>query len=364
MTTAGVTQRPYLSAVTDKTSRWLDLVAYLLQHRFGATREQIFEQVRGYEAGGETSRRMFERDKDELRSLGIEIESLTRPGVASDEPGTAYRLKARNTYLPYLELVGEPSTERPYRELQQLALSATELATLDRATRALMDQRDTPFAADAASARRKLAFDLPLSSDSVDILALPIPEHARQALEVLQDALIKHVAVSCRYFTMYRRAEEERELEPWGLLFQWGRWYCVARPRDRDEPRVFRVDRMRDVKRLSGANAKFSVPKGFDVRTFSRRTPWEFGTGDVTKPVVRFSFPESRWVMNRGVGRVVHQDADRSASIEFEVRDEDAFLRWLLSFGRRADVEQPEALKESLAELRADVAALYAERAP
>ena len=362
---ASVTERPYFIAVSDKTSRWLDLVAYLLQHRFGATREQIFEQVRGYEAGGETSRRMFERDKDELRSSGIEIESLTRPGVAADEPGTAYRLKARNTYLPYLELVGEPSTDRPYRELQQLALSATELETLDRATRALMDQRDTPFAADAASARRKLAFDLPLTGNSVqEILALPIPEHARQALEVLQDALIKHVAVSCRYFTMYRRAEEERELEPWGLLFQWGRWYCVARPRDRDEPRVFRVDRMRDVKRLSGATAKFSVPKGFDVRTFSRRTPWEFGTGHVTKPVVRFSFPESRWVMNRGVGRVVHQDADRSASIEFEVRDEDAFLRWLLSFGRRADVEQPEALKESLAELRADVAALYAERAP
>jgi proteasome accessory factor B len=75
--------------VTDKTSRWLDLVAYLLQHHFGATREQIFEQVRGYEAGGETSRRMFERDKDELRSLGIEIETLTRPGVASDEPGNS-----------------------------------------------------------------------------------------------------------------------------------------------------------------------------------------------------------------------------------------------------------------------------------
>jgi predicted DNA-binding transcriptional regulator YafY len=350
-----------------KIQRWIDLLASLLARRLPVTFEELIPDVPAYAAGDqspETRRRMFERDKDELRSSGIEIESLTRPGVAADEPGTAYRLKARNTYLPYLELVGEPSTDRPYRELQQLALSATELETLDRATRALMDQRDTPFAEAAASARRKLAFDLPLTSNSVDILALPIPEHARQALEVLQDALIKHVAVSCRYFTMYRRAEEERELEPWGLLFQWGRWYCVARPRDRDEPRVFRVDRMRDVKRLSGASAKFSVPKGFDVRTFSRRTPWEFGTGDVKKPVVRFSFPESRWVMNRGVGRVVHQDADRSASIEFEVRDEEAFLRWLLSFGRRADVEQPEALKESLAELRADVAALYAERAP
>ena len=354
-----------LLTVTDKTSRWLDLVAFLLTRHFGATREEIFEKVHGYEAGGETSRRMFERDKDELRARGIEIETLARPDSAGEESSAVYRLKPCNTYLPHLELVGEPSAERPYRELKQLALSATELATLDRATRALMDQRDTPFAAAVASARRKLAFDLPLNSDTVhQVLALPIPEHARQALAVLQEAVIRHVAVSCRYFTMYRRAEGERELEPWGLLFQWGRWYCVARPRDRDEPRVFRVDRMQDVKRRSGPSAKFSVPKGFDVKTFAHRTPWEFGTGEVVKPVVRFSFPESRSVMNRRVGRVVRQEADGSATIEFDVRDEEAFLRWLLSFGRRADVAFPEGMREALMALRADVAALYAESAP
>jgi predicted DNA-binding transcriptional regulator YafY len=97
-----------------------------------------------------------------------------------------------------------------------------------------MAQRDTPFAEATAGARRKLAFDLPLTHETLtSILSLPLPAHARQALAVLQEAVIERVAVFCRYSTMSRRTESERELEPWGLLFQWGRWYCVARPRSR-----------------------------------------------------------------------------------------------------------------------------------
>ena len=359
-----VTPRPQFGVVTAKSSRWLNLVAFLLQHHFPVTREQIFEHVSGYEGEPETARRKFERDKDELRASGIDIETVPLPDKAGDEAAMGYRLTPRHTYLPYLEFINAPVTDRPYG-LGRIQLSSSELETLDRATRALMAQRDTPFAAAAASARRKLAFDLPLTENAVaTVLSLPLPEHARQALAVLQESVIERLAVSCRYFTMTRRTESERVLEPWGLIFQWGRWYCVAHASDREEPRTFRLDRMRDVRRLSGPSARFDVPDDFDVRAFSGRTPWEFGIGDVTRSVVRFAFPESRWVVNRGVGQVVREEPDRSAVIAFEVRDEDAFLRWLLSFGRRAEVQEPPAFRDSLAALRADVAALYAESAP
>ena len=345
-----------------KTSRWLDLVAFLLRYRFPVTREQIFRKVSGYEGNEESARRKFERDKDELRALGVEIETVALPNAAGDEPGMGYRLKPRSTYLPYLELLEEPTDGRPYQGLGRLSLTRDELDILDRATRFLAEQGDTPFAAAAASARRKLAFDLPLTSDVAErILALPVPEHARQALEILQNAVIDRAAVSCQYFTMSRRTEAERELEPWGLLFQWGRWYCVARARDREEPRLFRVDRMRNVKRFPGPPPHFDLPDDFHVRTFAGRSPWEFGTGPVTTSVVRFAFPESRWVVNSGVGRVMREEEDRSLVIVFDVRDQDAFLRWLLPFGRQADIEEPAALRNSLAALRADVAAMYAE---
>jgi proteasome accessory factor B len=100
---------------TAKTARWLDLIAFLLDHRFPVTREQVFRRVGGYHpelAAGteptrtqaESARRMFERDKDDLRELGIEIETLEIKGGGHDEAAQGYRLRADRFYLPYLEL--------------------------------------------------------------------------------------------------------------------------------------------------------------------------------------------------------------------------------------------------------------------
>jgi proteasome accessory factor B len=67
-----------------KLERWLDLIAYLVGHRYPVTVEQILESVPAYRSPHETddkteldsSRRKFERDKDELRELGIPIETV------------------------------------------------------------------------------------------------------------------------------------------------------------------------------------------------------------------------------------------------------------------------------------------------
>jgi predicted DNA-binding transcriptional regulator YafY len=351
--------------VSAKTPRWLDLVAFLLDHRRPVTRAQIFERVRGYDGAAETARRKFERDKDELRGLGIEIETVPLPQSAGDVDQVGYRLRHRKAYLPYLELVDEPPDARPYPGLDQVVLSRAELEVLDHATRALAEQGASALSAAAASARRKLAFDLPLETDSIKrILAAPLPDHVRNALAVLQDAVIEHVAVACRYFTMSRGVEEERVLEPWGLLFQWSRWYCVARARDRDEPRLFRVDRMSDIRALGDEDAHFEVPRDFDVRSYVGHSPWEYGSDTPVLATVRFEFPESRQVLNRRMGQLVLLEENQAVVVRFSVRDRDAFSRWLLSFGRRAELLDPAPLRDSLDALRADVAAMYAEAIP
>jgi proteasome accessory factor B len=108
----------------EKTTRWLDLIAFPLQHRFPVTRQEILEHVGGYldPAGAdaddpraiESARRKFERDKDELRALGIEIETVQLPDHAGDEPAAGYRLRARDFYLPYLEFsLADHAAERP-----------------------------------------------------------------------------------------------------------------------------------------------------------------------------------------------------------------------------------------------------------
>ncbi|MGH7673880.1 MAG: hypothetical protein ACREMV_01295, partial [Gemmatimonadales bacterium] len=110
---------PPSSDRVSKAARWLDLIAYLLQHRFPVTREQIFSHVAGYrsdvERGADPAsvRQSFERDKRELRAAGIEIETVDVPDAAGDEPAKGYRLRERDFYLPYLELRQDRVRERP-----------------------------------------------------------------------------------------------------------------------------------------------------------------------------------------------------------------------------------------------------------
>ncbi len=364
-----------------KTARWLDLLAYLLRHRFAVAREDIYEHVADYRdalgeadaageegtaprgvAGRESVRRKFERDKDELRALGIEIETVELMNKAGNEPAVGYRLRERAFYLPYLELAdsaAEPA--RPYAGLARVAVSQHDLALLDRATRRLAGLAGFPLAAAAASARRKLEFDLPLPLKSVErVLSRPLEGDAAKSLEVLQRAVAARLAVRCRYFAIGRDAEERRVIEPYGLFFNWSHWYAPARARDRDAVRVFRVDRMSDAELLTGDDARFTVPDEFSVRHYIRRSPWELTDNAPTVTRVRFAFPESRWVLAQGVGKPVEPLLeDGGAVLEFEVRDPNSFLRWLLTFRDHATVLEPGALAEELGALRSRVARLY-----
>jgi hypothetical protein len=105
-----------------KLQRWLDVIAYLAGRRLPVTVEQLWEAVPAYEAGLEgdekakqTVRRMFERDKDELRGLGIPIETVPFSIHYGREQTVGYRLGAKDFHLPYLRLVAKRAVGRQGR---------------------------------------------------------------------------------------------------------------------------------------------------------------------------------------------------------------------------------------------------------
>jgi proteasome accessory factor B len=357
-----------------KAARWLDLLAFLLQHRFPVTREQIYEAVADYRAGAggdatarEAVRRKFERDKDELRDLGVDIQTVENKESPGDKDAVGYRLRERDFYLPYLEFrsPGPPAPARPsgpYPGLFRIALTASDATLLDRATTRVAAHRGTLLGDAALSARRKLAFDVPLPIGEVErLLAHPLAGEASKALDVLQRAVAERTAVACAYYAIGRDVETERTIEPYGLFFNWGRWYCVARCRLREALRVFRVDRMRRARLLTDAGARFTVPAGFTVRGYVRRAPWELSERPAERVVVRFRFPESRWVQAEGLGEVVDPLLDDGgARVAFAVRDRGPFLRWLLTFRAGLVVEEPAWAARDLKALRQQVAQLYA----
>jgi predicted DNA-binding transcriptional regulator YafY len=194
------------------------------------------------------------------------------------------------------------------------------------------------------------------------VLSRPLVGEGAKSVEVLQEAVGKHIAVRCRYYAIGRDAEEERIIEPYGLFFNWGHWYVVARARERDALRVFRVDRMRQAALLTGDGAPFTVPDGFAIREYVGRAPWELADTAPITVRVRFRFPDSRWVQSAELGTAVEPLLDDGGAVlEFAVRERGAFLRWLLTFRDQAAVLEPATMAAELQALRTRVAAKYAE---
>jgi proteasome accessory factor B len=366
--------------VVSKTARWLDLIAFLLYHRFPVPRDRIFRNVAGYRPGRaidpdpatwstterESARRKFERDKDELRAMGIAIETVTVPQAAGEAAQQGYRLREVDVYLPYLELADAPPparADRPYH-LHSVTVSHADLDVLDRATRRLAERQEYPLASAARSLRRKLAFDLPVPLARVEhALAEPLGTDATNALAVLQEAVADRRAVRCSYYSIGRDVVGERELEPRGLFFNWGRWYCVASERHDDRYKVFRVDRIRGAEPVEGAEGRFPADPTFRIHEFLGRSAWELSDAPPTAVTVEFRFPESRWVMAQGVGDVVDPlTEDGGAVLRFQVHDTGPFLRWLLTFRTHATVCGPSSIAQELDALRSRVANLYQPR--
>ena len=221
-----------------KLQRWVDLLAALLRRHAPASLEELKRDVPEYFGKSDLAalRRMFERDKVELREFGIPIVTV------KDEAGEVigYRLRREAFYLPYLSLIQDarPKT-RPrrvdrygYRSLPELAFEADELDAVVEAARRMQQLGDPTLAELARSAMRKLAFDLPVDAgvrEEVVMFASAAPPPAADILQALDDALRQRKRVTIAYHTFGSDTRRAREVSPFGLFFLGSHWYLAAR---------------------------------------------------------------------------------------------------------------------------------------
>ncbi len=374
-----------------KLQRWLDLVAYLAGRRFPVSAEQLWGAIPAYAQGleggskdPESVRRMFERDKDELRSMGIPIETVTFHIDQGTEESHGYRLATRDFHLPYLRLmreaeagaqakVGKPSTRPGSHAASQVPASAREFVIReDEAGAALEGLRDVaalpgfPLRREARSAFRKLAFDLdPELLRPAPVVYAEDPETKATAdvLRTLSDALLARKKVTFLYRSIERDEEAVRTVHPWGLLFQHGRWYLVAWAEDRADVRMFRVGRMAGVKpnTKSSGTPDYEIPGDFDLRAYSGRKAWELGEGAAapTQARVWFRFPRSVWADRNGHGTLVTEDEKGNQVREIPVHRPEPFLRWVLSLEGDARVQGPDELRDAFRAMVEEVARRY-----
>lgn len=225
-----------------RTERLLNLVICLLATRRWLTKEQIRLAVPQYADGdsAEAFDRMFERDKEDLRDLGIPVVTGTDERWFDDETG--YRID-RDTY-----------------ELPSIELDAEELAVVGLASRVW---QQASLAGPAAQALTKLTA-LGVETDEGGLAGLePRIRTAEPAFEPLYTATRDRQPVSFSYRKPTGEAAT-REVEPWAVVSRSGRWYLIGRDRHREAARVFRLSRIESNVRRIGRAGRYTVPDDLD----------------------------------------------------------------------------------------------------
>jgi proteasome accessory factor B len=232
-----------------KSERLLNLLILLLVQRRFVSKARVRALIDDYrDASDEAFERMFERDKGELRALGVPLETGQVDGFFDDEPG--YRIPADEFALPGIEL------------------TADEAAVLGLATRVW---QHAGLAAHTSDALTKLtAAGVEIDRGRLDMLAPEITTE-EPTFDALWQATLDRQRVSFEHQRSGATAPTRRTIEPWGLVSAQGRWYVVGRDLDRDAERMFRLSRIHGAVRKVGRPRSYAVPDGLDLRAVTRR---------------------------------------------------------------------------------------------
>jgi len=245
--------------VSRKIERLINLTIALLATKRYLTKSEIFRTVEGYEGSAETKERMFERDKDDLRNLGISIEVGSFDPLFSDEAG--YRIISENYQLD----IGE--------------ITSTDISLLSLAAEAW---QGAAFADVAQSAILKLS-SMGVPADPIDIPGLsPKLSNSSKDLEIITEA-IAHSDLLVFDYLSSELAPEKRTIVPIALSNRSAFWYVSGVDQDIQEVRTFRLDRVLGVFKVEKNKGTFEFPSDFDVNQVDVRATSRVAVIDVRK---------------------------------------------------------------------------------
>ncbi len=295
----------------DKLERLLNLTAALLNTSQPLSASELRARMAGaYSEELTAFRRMFERDKADLRAIGVPIEVTTLHRL--DPPVDGYR-------IPAAAYAGRDVRFDP-DELAALHL-ATNLVRLEGGSGAGLARLG--------------------GAASADGVPLPVAEVGELPFH---DSLAKLVAAAVgRRAVSFPYRGSERQVEPWRLSFHRGHWYLVGWDVGNQQERQFRVDRIGGPVADAGP-ADHEVGEGPDPGTVK---PWEFGAGDPVEVRVQVDADQSGWACHRA-GIDGERLPDGSVVLTLQVRDRAALRTFVLDFLDHAEVLEPEWLRDEM----------------
>ena len=307
--------------VSRKSERLVNLTIALLATKRYLTKSEIFRTIEGYEGAPEAMERMFERDKDDLRSLGIAIELGTFDPIFEDEAG--YRITPSSYQLNLGELDGTDIA------LLSLAATAWSGAALER---------------ESTSALIKLA-SMGIDNDSETLsLLTPQVSGTDRNFALITDAIVRRSEIEFEYLGA-DLSRQVRKVSPYSMRGQSGSWYLVGFDSEKDSLRTFRLDRIVSEVSVSKKVNSFEIPDSIPDQS-----------SDETRELAILRVRKRRGHQLRSLSNLI-EAGEEWDEITLPIVDVSWLVRIILWHRDDVIVLEPSALRErvinSLKELRA-----------
>jgi proteasome accessory factor B len=307
-----------------RTERLVNLVICLLATRRFLTAAQIAATVAGYEHDAsdprahEAFQRKFERDKAELRALGVPLETGT-DSVFDTEPG--YRIARREYALPDIRLEPDEATvvgiaARLWQHAGLAAAASSGLTKL-RAAGVDLDPHATLGVEPVVT---------------VDAAFAPLVAAARERREVTFD-----------YRVPERDESSTRRLQPWGVVCWRSRWYVVGHDLDRDAARCFRLSRLIGSVTIANPPGAFTPPEDVDLISHVAHSGAPIERHGRATVLVRPGRADGvrRWAEQVEPG----PDGD---SVVLAYHDPEGLASWLVGYGDDVRVLDPPEVRDAV----------------
>ena len=312
-----------MHTVSRKSERLVNLTIALLATKRYLTKSEIFRTVEGYEGSPEAMERMFERDKDDLRSLGIAIELGSFDPLFEDEAG--YRISPSSYKLDLGELDGTDIA------LLSIAASAWTGAALER---------------ESTSALIKLAsMGLDSDSEALSLLA-PRINGTNENFTVITDAIIRRSEIEFEYVSS-DLTKQRRKIAPYSLRGQSGSWYLVGQDLEKNSLRTFRLDRIVSAVSASKKSNTYVIPDEIPDQE-----------ADEVREIARIRIRKNRGHQLRSYATAVKSDEEWD-EVSLPIFDANWLLRTILWHRDDVVVLEPSSLRKQIVQSLKELLVLH-----
>ena len=220
-----------------KTERLINLTLALLSSKRYLTKSEIFKNVAGYSGSAETMERMFERDKDDLRNLGVRIEVRALDPLFEDDQG--YLIDSKTFQI------------NPNDFSKEEILLLTMAANLWHGSALQHDSK--------AALLKIQSLDGLVATNTVTSPVVEDNEDSKKLLLIF-DAVERCVSLEFEYKGIVR------QVKPYGIYTRRGFWYLAAQ--ENDVVKSFKVIRIGEQIKMTSKSQGFTKPAEFKLSTF------------------------------------------------------------------------------------------------